>query len=445
MDDPGSAEFDEYLDAVLIGGREERVIELVDYRPEWAERFTKERERIAGAMGSTPRRIEHVGSTAVAGLAAKPIVDILVTVDDPDDESGYVDQLERAGYELRVREPGHRMFRTPERDVHVHIWADGSEDARDQVAFRDWLRSHPADRAEYERTKRAARGPLPRHELLRAGEERRDQPHRRSGDPEDVMADEMFSLEGRVAIVTGSGTGIGRATAQVLAEHGADIVLAARRAELLERTAASIRETGRRALVVPTDVTDADACERLVAATMEEFGHVDVLVNNAGGSLNKAPEDWTVAEWHEIVDLNLASVWFMSRLVAAPMLEQGRGAIVNISSGASFLALPMVAPYGAAKAGMNSLTRSLAAAWTERGVRVNAVACGAVKTEGYGTSTKQADLPDDVVLGPGNAIGRIGRPEEIAYPVLFFASDASSYCSGQTLWVNGGTKAPSTS
>jgi NAD(P)-dependent dehydrogenase (short-subunit alcohol dehydrogenase family) len=127
------------------------------------------------------------------------------------------------------------------------------------------------------------------------------------------------------------------------------------------------------------------------------------------------------------------------------MLEQGRGAIVNISSGASFLALPMVAPYGAAKAGMNSLTRSLAAAWTERGVRVNAVACGAVKTEGYGTSTKQADLPDDVVLGPGNAIGRIGRPEEIAYPVLFFASDASSYCSGQTLWVNGGVKAPSTS
>jgi NAD(P)-dependent dehydrogenase (short-subunit alcohol dehydrogenase family) len=259
------------------------------------------------------------------------------------------------------------------------------------------------------------------------------------------VADDVFSLDGRVAIVTGSGTGIGRATAQVLAENGADLVLAARRAELLEQTAASIRDLGRRALVVPTDVTDSEACENLVAATIEEFGHVDVLVNNAGGSLNKAPEDWTVAEWHEIVDLNLASVWFMSRLVATPMLEQGRGAIVNISSGASFLALPMVAPYGAAKAGMNSLTRSLAAAWTERGVRVNAVACGAVKTEGYGASTKQAELADDVVLGPGNAIGRIGRPEEIAYPVLFLASDASSYCSGQTLWVNGGVKAPSTS
>jgi NAD(P)-dependent dehydrogenase (short-subunit alcohol dehydrogenase family) len=260
----------------------------------------------------------------------------------------------------------------------------------------------------------------------------------------DVTLDEVFSLEGRVVIVTGGGTGIGRATAMVLAEHGADLVLAARRAEPLEQAAAAIRDTGRRALVVPTDVTDAEACERLVAATLEEYGHVDVLVNNAGGSINKAPEEWSVAEWHQVVDVNLASVWFLSRLVAEPMLGQGRGSIVNISSGASFLALPLVAPYGAAKAGMNSLTRSLAAAWTGGGVRVNAVACGAIKTESYSRSTKRAQLPDDAVLGPGNAIGRIGRPEEIAYPVLFFASDASSYCSGQTLWVNGGPKAPPT-
>ena len=139
------------------------------------------------------------------------------------------------------------------------------------------------------------------------------------------MAGDKFSLEGRVAIVTGSGTGIGRATAKVLAEHGADVVVAGRRAELIEQTAASIRDLGRRALVVPTDVTDSEACERLVQATMDEFGHVDVLVNNAGGSINKTPEEWTVAEWHEIIDTNLASVWFMSRLVAVPMLEQGRG------------------------------------------------------------------------------------------------------------------------
>ena len=258
------------------------------------------------------------------------------------------------------------------------------------------------------------------------------------------MRGDEFSLDGRVAIVTGSGTGIGRATAQLLADYGADIVLAGRRAELLQQSAAAITERGRRALVVPTDVTDEQACAALVDATLEEFDRLDILVNNAGGSINKPPEAWTAPEWHRIVDQNLSGAWFMSTLAGPRMVERGRGSIVNISSGASFLALPNVAPYGAAKAGLNSITRSLAAAWTGKGVRVNAIACGAVKTEGYGRSTKRADLTDDTILGPGNAIGRVGRPEEIASVVVFFASDASSYCSGQTLWVNGGPRAPDT-
>jgi NAD(P)-dependent dehydrogenase (short-subunit alcohol dehydrogenase family) len=256
------------------------------------------------------------------------------------------------------------------------------------------------------------------------------------------MTNGRFSLEERVAIVTGSGTGIGRATARVLAEYGADIALAGRRPDPLEASAEAIRTLGRRAVVVPTDVTDEEQCERLVGATVDELGGVDVLVNNAGGSINKAPEEWTFEQWRGVVDQNLTSVWLMSRLAAAHMLEKGKGAIVNISSGASFLALPNVAPYGAAKAGMNSLTHSLAAAWTPNGVRVNAVACGAVQTEGYGASTKAQGLSDTAILGPGNAIGRVGQPDEIAYTVLYFASDASSYCSGQTLWVNGGQKAP---
>jgi GrpB-like predicted nucleotidyltransferase (UPF0157 family) len=147
-------DFDEYLDTVLIGGREERVIEIVDYRPAWPERFEVERARLAAALRSTARAIEHVGSTAVPGLAAKPIVDIMVALDDPEDEALYLPELEQLGYELRVREPGHRMFRTPERDVHVHIWAAGSDDERRHLVFRDRLRSNAEDRAEYEHTKR---------------------------------------------------------------------------------------------------------------------------------------------------------------------------------------------------------------------------------------------------------------------------------------------------
>jgi GrpB-like predicted nucleotidyltransferase (UPF0157 family) len=145
---------DEYLDRVLIGGREERDIRVVVYSELWPRRFETERRRIEASLGETARRVEHVGSTAVAGLAAKPIVDIMVTVDDPDDELAYVPQLELVGYVLRVREPGHRMFRTPARAVHVHIWPADGQDERRHLAFRDRLRSSPVDRKEYERAKR---------------------------------------------------------------------------------------------------------------------------------------------------------------------------------------------------------------------------------------------------------------------------------------------------
>jgi GrpB-like predicted nucleotidyltransferase (UPF0157 family) len=146
--------FDGYLDVVLIGGREERELVLVDYVPTCATRYELERVRILQALGQVAWRVEHVGSTAVPGLAAKPIVDILVVVDDPDDEDGYLRAMEEAGYVLRIREPGHRMFRTPERDVHVHIWKAGSNDERRQLVFRDWLRQNPDDRALYETVKR---------------------------------------------------------------------------------------------------------------------------------------------------------------------------------------------------------------------------------------------------------------------------------------------------
>jgi GrpB-like predicted nucleotidyltransferase (UPF0157 family) len=141
-------------DGVLIGGRQPRDIVIAEYDDAWPRRFEAERERVATALGPRALRIDHVGSTSVPGLAAKPIVDIDLTVADPDDEAAYLPDLERAGYVLRVREPGHRMVRTAELDVHVHVCAAGSEWERRHLLFRDHLRRHRDDVALYEGVKR---------------------------------------------------------------------------------------------------------------------------------------------------------------------------------------------------------------------------------------------------------------------------------------------------
>jgi NAD(P)-dependent dehydrogenase (short-subunit alcohol dehydrogenase family) len=248
---------------------------------------------------------------------------------------------------------------------------------------------------------------------------------------------DRFSMAEKVAVVTGGGTGIGQASALVLAEYGADVVLAGRRPEPLESTAKQIEALGRRAIVVPTDVTRADECQTLVDATLAEFGRLDVLLNNAGGGDTKSLMKWTDEEWHQVLELNLSSAWYLSRAAVKPMIAQGRGAIVNISSGASLLAMPQAPVYAAAKAGLNNLTGSMAAAWTRKGVRVNCIACGAIRTPGLEADVQRQGF-DIELIGQTNASGRIGNPDEIGYGVLFFASDASSFCSGQTLYMHGG-------
>jgi GrpB-like predicted nucleotidyltransferase (UPF0157 family) len=147
-------ELNAHLDEVLIGGREPARLVIAEYDPEWPRRYERERERILEALGDVALVLEHVGSTSVPDLAAKPIVDILVAVPDPYDEESFAPALVDAGYELRVREPGHRMFRTPVRDVQIHVWAASDSEVERMLCFRDRLRSSTEDRDAYERLKR---------------------------------------------------------------------------------------------------------------------------------------------------------------------------------------------------------------------------------------------------------------------------------------------------
>jgi GrpB-like predicted nucleotidyltransferase (UPF0157 family) len=149
---------DALLDAVLVGGREPVNVVIVDYDPEWPRRFEDQRAKLRAALGERVRRIEHIGSTSVPGLAAKPIVDVLVTLDDVDRDEALRADLESAGYRLRVIEPGHRVFRPPERNVNVHVWNDDDPEVDAYLRLRERLRRSPEDRALYEQTKRALAG-----------------------------------------------------------------------------------------------------------------------------------------------------------------------------------------------------------------------------------------------------------------------------------------------
>jgi len=245
---------------------------------------------------------------------------------------------------------------------------------------------------------------------------------------------DLFRLDGRVAIVTGASSGLGVAFAQGLAEAGADVVLGARRADRLEQTAERVRATGRRAVTVATDVSDPDACTALVQAALDELGRVDVLVNNAGiGTAVPATRE-TPEQFRSVIDVNLNGCYWMAQ--ACGRVMQPGSSIINISSvlGLTTAGLPQAA-YAASKAGLIGLTRDLAQQWTGRkGIRVNALAPGFFESE----MTEQypegyLDLMSHRLLS-----GRRGDPAELAATVVFLASDAAGYVTGQTLAVDGG-------
>jgi len=249
-----------------------------------------------------------------------------------------------------------------------------------------------------------------------------------------------FDLTGRTALVTGASRGIGRAVAVGLAAAGADVALSARDEALLSEVAAEVEALGRRAVVLPADVTDAVACAHLAADAIEALGHLDVLVNNAGGSSYMGPfVDLRFGGWEKTMRLNVDSIVHLSQAVGRHMLERGRGSVVNVASVAGLTATPALAAYGASKAAVISLTKTLAMEWGSRGVRVNALCPGWTRTD------LNSDLWGDEVLGAAmvepTALKRWAVVQEMVGPVVFLASDASSYLTGQSLVVDGGQTA----
>lgn len=247
---------------------------------------------------------------------------------------------------------------------------------------------------------------------------------------------ELFSLEGKVAIVTGASSGLGVAVAQAMAEAGADVVIGARREDKLRDTVALIEATGRRGLAVRTDITSVEDCQALVDAAMKAFGRVDVLVNNAGvgGEYHRATED-PPDHFRSMIDLHINGNYWMSQ-AAGRVMEPG-SSIINISSVMALTTAKMpAAGYSAGKAGLLGLTRDLAAQWgVEKGIRVNALVLGTFpseQTENYSENYKKA------VIKARIPIGRLGEPEDMAATCVFLASDASSYITGVTLPVDGG-------
>jgi NAD(P)-dependent dehydrogenase (short-subunit alcohol dehydrogenase family) len=246
-----------------------------------------------------------------------------------------------------------------------------------------------------------------------------------------------FDLSGRNAFVTGASRGIGQSIAIGLAAAGADVALVARSEDGLAETASDITALGRKAFVIPADVTSQQAVADAAAAAIDQLGFVDIVVNNAGGSnFMVGFRDLRLAGWEKLMRLNLDSAVYVCHAFAGHLLERRQGSVINVASVAGVMGSPFLAPYGAAKAGLISLTKSLAVEWGAEGVRVNALCPGWTATD------LNRGLWEDPEAGPATVatvpMRRWGTAEEMAGPAVFLASSASSYMTGQVLLIDGG-------
>lgn len=246
---------------------------------------------------------------------------------------------------------------------------------------------------------------------------------------------DKFHLDGKVVLVTGAGRGIGRGIAIGCAEAGADLVLCGRSRDVLDETADRIREVGRRALVQPTDLRQKDQIAALVEAAKQELGRIDVLINNAAGSFKVPFLEMSENAWNAVIRSSLTTAMLACQVVGPAMLEQRSGSIINISSGAGVWGSVDMPHYGAAKAGLNNLTLTLAQLWAPN-VRVNCIAVGPVLTQG--ANFLWEDDAGKQVAARRTLRGRMGVPEDIAAACVYLASDAADWVTGQIIHVNGG-------
>ena len=254
------------------------------------------------------------------------------------------------------------------------------------------------------------------------------------------MGLEVFSLEGKTALITGASRGIGAAIATAMSEAGANVALAARSTSDIEQLAEKLQAGGKRAIAITTDVTNEDEVRACVARTIDELGKIDVLVNNAGGTRFMAPViDLRPEGWHKAIALNLDSVFTFCQEVGRHMVARKSGSVINMSSVAGLHGAPALAYYSAAKHAVIGLTKTLAQEWGDVGVRVNALCPGWVRTELNKPFWSDADTAASFVAA--QPIKRWGEPEEIAAAAVWLACDASSYVTGASIVIDGGALA----